>query len=58
MSEKKRMANYELLRGVAMIMIITLHFLSHSDRLLSLDQSVSAVRILGTALEFSSMSMQ
>ncbi|MBD5473504.1 MAG: acyltransferase [Lachnospiraceae bacterium] len=55
MSEKKRMANYELLRGVAMIMIITLHFLSHSDRLLALDQSVSAVRILGTSLEFLSI---
>lgn len=55
MSEKKRMANYELLRGVAMIMIITLHFLSHSDSLLSLDQPVSTVRILGTGLEFLSI---
>lgn len=55
MSEKRRMANYELLRGVAMIMIITLHFLSHSDSLLSLDHPVSAVRILGTALEFLSI---
>lgn len=49
------MANYELLRGVAMIMIITLHFLSHSDRLLTLGQPVSGVRILGTGLEFLSI---
>lgn len=54
-SEKKRMANYELLRGVAMIMIITLHFLSHSDSLISLEQPISAVRILGTGLEFLSI---
>ncbi|MCM1125410.1 MAG: acyltransferase [Lachnospiraceae bacterium] len=55
MSVKKRMANYELLRGAAMVMIITLHFLSHSDRILALHEPVSAVRLAGTALEFLSV---
>lgn len=55
MSVKKRMANYELLRGAAMVMIITLHFLSHSDRTLALHEPVSAVRLAGTALEFLSV---
>lgn len=55
MSENKRMANYELLRAVAMIMIITLHFLTHSDRILALNEPISAVRLAGTALEFLSI---
>lgn len=51
MAEKKRLANYELLRTIAMVMVVVLHFLSHSDSLLSLETSVSGVRILGTLLE-------
>lgn len=51
MAENKRMANYELLRVIAMVMVVALHFLSHSDSLLSLDAPVSGVRILGTLLE-------
>ena len=34
MAEKKRMANYELLRAVAMLMVVVLHFLTHSQSLL------------------------
>lgn len=51
MAEKKRLANYELLRMIAMIMVIVLHFLSHSDSLLSLETSITGVRLLGTLLE-------
>ena len=51
MAENKRMANYELLRVVAMVMVVILHFLSHSDSLLALDAPISGVRILGTLLE-------
>jgi len=51
MEEKKRMANYELLRIVAMVMVVVMHFLSHSDSLLALDQPLSGVRILGSLLE-------
>ncbi len=50
-AEHKRMANYELLRIVAMIMVIILHFLSRSDNLINLDLPLNGVRILGTLLE-------
>lgn len=51
MAAKKRMANYELLRSLAMIMVIALHFLSCSDSLIELDKPLSLVRIAGTAVE-------
>lgn len=51
MAEKKRFTNYELLRVMAMVMVVVLHFLSHSDSLLALDASLSGVRIWGTLLE-------
>ena len=51
MAEKKRFTNYELLRVIAMIMVVVLHFLSHSDSLLSLKADISTVRVLGTLLE-------
>ena len=51
MAEKKRFTNYELLRVLAMVMVVVLHFLSHSDSLLSLNADISTVRILGTLLE-------
>lgn len=49
--EKKRMANYELLRVLAMVMVVVMHFLSHSDSLLALDQPPGSVRLLGSLLE-------
>ncbi len=52
MAGKKRMANYELLRSLAMIMVVTLHFLSRSDSLIALGVPLDGVRIVGTALEF------
>ena len=51
MTEKKRLANFELLRVLAMIMVVIMHFLSHSDRLIELDQSLTSVRIIGSLLE-------
>lgn len=57
MSEKKRMANYELLRAVAMLMILLMHFLSHSGSLLVAGsrESFNGVTLLGTVLEFFSI---
>ena len=51
MAKEKRMANYELLRILAMIMVVTLHFLSHSDRLIALGVPLDGVRIIGSLLE-------
>ena len=51
MTEKKRFTNYELLRVIAMVMVVALHFFSHSDSLLSLNADINGVRIVGTLLE-------
>lgn len=51
MEVKKRMANFELLRVLAMIMVVVMHFLSYSDSLISLSEPLSGVRILGSLLE-------
>jgi surface polysaccharide O-acyltransferase-like enzyme len=50
-TEHKRMANYELLRVLAMIMVVVMHFLAQSDSLLEIDVPVSGVRVLGSLLE-------
>lgn len=54
MAEKKRMANYELLRIVAMLMIVVMHFLSHSGSLPEAGNrdSFNGVTLIGTVLEF------
>lgn len=52
MAGKKRMANYELLRSLAMLMVVALHFFSRSDSLIALGVPLDGVRIVGTALEF------
>ena len=46
-----RAANFELLRIAAMGMVIVLHYLSRAQALVSPDAPLSAVRLLGTALE-------
>ena len=51
MAGSKRMANVELLRVLAMVMVVVMHFLSHSDRLVDIEQPLSSVRIIGTLLE-------
>lgn len=50
-TKKKRDANIELLRIVAMLMIITLHFNIHSNALLVLGEPASSVQIFATILE-------
>lgn len=49
--EKKRMANFELLRILAMVMVVVMHFLSHSDSLIVLEKPLNGVRVLGSLLE-------
>ncbi len=48
---KKRNANFELLRIVAMLMIIVLHYNSHAGVLLELGVPASKVQIFATMLE-------
>ncbi len=50
-TKKKRDANIELLRIVAMLMIITLHFNNQSKALLVLGEPASGVQIFATILE-------
>lgn len=51
MTGTKRMANIELLRTVAMVMVVVLHFLSRSGSLMEIDSPLTGVRIAGTFLE-------
>ena len=51
MSKKRREANFELLRIVAMLMVVTMHFLNHTGALLVLGESADAKRLIGTLLE-------
>lgn len=51
MAEHKRMANYELLRVLAMVMVVVMHFLNRSASLLEIDMPISGVRVLGSLLE-------
>lgn len=51
MEERERMPNYELLRILAMVMVVVMHFLSRSDNLLALDAPLSGVRLAGSFLE-------
>lgn len=57
MAEKKRVANYELLRAVAMLMILVMHFLSYSGSLPEAGNgdSLNVVTFIGTVLEFFSI---
>ncbi|WP_022765761.1 acyltransferase [Butyrivibrio sp. XPD2006] len=50
-SVKKREPNFELLRVIAMLMIITLHYNTHSDALLHLGVPASAVNIFANIME-------
>lgn len=47
----KRMANYELLRIIAMFMVVTLHYLNHTGSLVVPGEKAGARQILGTLLE-------
>ncbi len=49
--EKKRQANFELLRIVAMFMVVVLHYISHSGTLLQLGVPAGKVQIAATLIE-------
>ena len=51
MRGSKRMANYELLRMIAMLMVITLHYLNHTGSLLIPGEAAESRRILGSLIE-------
>jgi len=48
---RKREANFELLRVIAMFMVVILHYLSHGDVLIKLGAPISKVNILATLIE-------
>ncbi|RKM59824.1 acyltransferase [Butyrivibrio sp. CB08] len=48
---KKRDANFELLRIVAMLMILVLHYNSYTDSLLKLGEPATKVQVFATLLE-------
>lgn len=49
--QPKRMANYELLRILSMLMVVTLHYLSHTGSLLEPGGTAQGRQVLGTLLE-------
>lgn len=51
MADKKRMANYELLRILAMVMVVVMHFLTWSDSLPAMDMPLIGSRVLGALME-------
>lgn len=51
MERAKRQANYELLRIIAMIMVVTLHYLNHTGMLLVPGEGADGGRIFGTLME-------
>lgn len=51
MARSKRMANYELLRILAMVMVVVMHFLARAEALPVLDLPLDAVKIIGALLE-------
>ena len=48
---KKREANFELLRVIAMFMVVILHYLSHGDVLIKLGAPIHSVNIISTLIE-------
>lgn len=51
MNEKKREANFELLRIIAIIMVIILHYLSHAEVLPRIGVRATAVNVTASLLE-------
>lgn len=47
----KRTANYELLRIIAMLMVVTLHYLNHTGSLLMPGEAAEGRKIVGTLIE-------
>lgn len=51
MAQNKRMANYELLRILAMVMVVVMHFLAHSGNLPEIEEPLSGIKAIGALLE-------
>lgn len=51
MAAGRRMVNFELLRILAMVMVIIMHFLAHGNYLPALDAPLDGIKILGGILE-------
>ncbi len=51
MNQSKRLANFELLRLLAMLMVVTMHYLAGMELLPELGKPVDSRQILGTVLE-------
>ncbi len=51
MNQLKRLTNFELLRVLAMLMVVTMHYLTGTESLPELGKPVGTGQILGTALE-------
>ena len=51
MEKNRRMTNIELLRILAMVMVVVMHFLYYSGSLMEVGSSLSSVRIIGTLME-------
>lgn len=51
MERTKRQANYELLRIIAMFMVVTLHYMNHTGMLLVQGSNGSAAKVCGTLIE-------
>ena len=51
MEKAKRQANYELLRIIAMLMVVTLHYLNHTGMLLAPGIEAGAGRVAGMLVE-------
>lgn len=51
MQKNKRMANIELLRILAMVMVVVMHFLYYSNSLMEAESAISSRKIIGTLME-------
>ncbi len=51
MTGKKREANFEILRVIAILMVLILHYLSHADLLLKTGESMTSLQIAGQFME-------
>ena len=51
MTSKKREANFEILRVIAILMVLTLHYLSHANLLLKTGEAASRLQLVGQFIE-------
>jgi surface polysaccharide O-acyltransferase-like enzyme len=51
MTTRKRDANFEILRVIAILMVLTLHYLSHTDLLLKTGEKATNLQLVGQFIE-------